>query len=74
MYKYSDKVRKKIMAEELEYSRSNSKNVKMKTRLKLIPFNGTSWLFNCRRKGVPCAYFGRQLVLKIVDELLDTGE
>ena len=73
MHRYNDKVRKMIMAQELEYSRSISEDWAMKSRLKVIPFNGVGWLFNSDRH-VPCYYFGRQLVLKIVDELLDTGE
>jgi len=72
MHRYSAKQRKRIMAEELEYFRSITKS-DMRTRLKQIPFVGVGWLFNSSRY-VPCIYFGQQLVLKIVDELLDTGD
>ena len=65
--------RKRIMTDELEYFRSNYVNVSIKTRLSQIPVRGMSGLFGLGN-GVPCLYFGRQLVLKIVDELLDTGE
>ena len=65
--------RKRIMTDELEYFRSNYVNVSIKTRLSQIPVRGMSRLFGLSSI-VPCLYFGRQLVLKIVDELLDTGE
>ena len=66
--------RKRIIAEELEYYRAIHENTSMKQRLKTIPVRKITLLFNTDCDYAPCSFLGHQLVLKIVDELLDTGE
>lgn len=44
----------------------------VKVRLQSIPFVHPAGLF--KTEGFPCVWLGKQLVLKIVDELLDEGE
>ena len=61
------------MRKQLEKYRERSEayGFDMKLRLMGVPFLGAGKLFNVRN--IPCAVFGRQLVLKIIDELLDEG-
>lgn len=80
---------KKQMRQDLDNFRIECKDENVTTRLKEIPFYGFVQLFNLEgipetnftimisghRNGgcYPCTIFGRHLVLKIVDELLDEG-
>ena len=66
------KVEKKVMREELERFRECWKTFSMPMRLRLVPISYYERLF-CQENEEywPCEFFGRQLVLKIIDELLD---
>ena len=57
---------------ELDRYRYCNRSSKISTCLEGIPFVHSPVLFGITR--YPCAVFGKQLVLKIVDELLDDGE
>ena len=59
---------------QLAIFRYNNQNWSMKDRLSETPFRDTRKLFGVK-KDTPitccCVLFGRQLVLKIIDELLE---
>ena len=64
---------------QLNHFRERHQSLSVKHRLKGLPFSSTAAraLFRMdenKATGIcPCGFFGRQLVLKIVDELLDDG-
>lgn len=69
--------RKRDMSRLLDNFREKHSNSSVKYRLGEMPFNNAIELFNIDRLGFhryPCSIFGHQLVHKIVDELLDTGD
>lgn len=65
-------VEKEVMRRQLVYFRKTSECLLTKERLDKLPFPYSRRLF-CQENEdyLPCEFFGRQLVLKIVDELLD---
>ena len=70
---------KKRLREQLERFREKNQSYSVATRLIAVPFPFSFALFNMRRlhfkeetvERYPCVVFGKQLVLKIIDELLD---
>lgn len=60
------------MRRELINYRHDNAYFKVTARLKGIPFRCSPALFGITL--FPCGVFGRQLVLKIIDELLDEGK
>lgn len=65
------------MREELKLFRARNSKHFVKNSLQKIPFENSSELFNVFKLPTthlyPCHVFGKQLTLKIVDELLDEG-
>lgn len=64
----TEKEKKRIKGELARY-RDYNKSIPIGKRLKGVPTNRTAQLFGVNY--FPCTMFGKQLVLKIIDELLE---
>lgn len=66
--------RRRNMAATLATFRDKHDHHPVSIRLGTMPIVNTYSLFGMRNKNsTPCGWLGQQLVLKIIDELLDTG-
>jgi hypothetical protein len=68
------KEKKTELTRELAFFREHRENWTQRVRLVALPFVETLELFGLKERVdcFPCTVFGKQLVLKIIDELLDT--
>jgi hypothetical protein len=64
---------KKELRQRLEAFREKYQESSQRQRLRYIPMSCIAQLFNISNQSA-CHFFGKQLVLKIIDELLDEGE